>query len=37
MPVSFRADHVGCFLRPQELLAARENGVEPARLEALED
>jgi 5-methyltetrahydropteroyltriglutamate--homocysteine methyltransferase len=28
---------VGSFLRPQELLAARENGIEPARLEALED
>jgi 5-methyltetrahydropteroyltriglutamate--homocysteine methyltransferase len=37
MPVSFRADHVGSFLRPQELLAARENGVEPACLEGLED
>jgi methionine synthase II (cobalamin-independent) len=30
MPVSFRADHVGSFLRPPELLAARQNEVEPA-------
>jgi 5-methyltetrahydropteroyltriglutamate--homocysteine methyltransferase len=37
MPVLFRADHVGSFLRPQELLAARENGFEPAHLEGLED
>lgn len=37
MPVSFRADQVGSFLRPPELLAARMNGAEPARLEALED
>jgi 5-methyltetrahydropteroyltriglutamate--homocysteine methyltransferase len=37
MPVSFRADHVGSFLRPEELLAARESGIESGRLKALED
>jgi 5-methyltetrahydropteroyltriglutamate--homocysteine methyltransferase len=37
MPVSYRADHVGSFLRPPELLAAGANGTEPAELQALED
>src|SRR5579863_1275561 len=37
MTVSFRADHVGSFLRPAVLLAARERGVEPACLEEHED
>jgi 5-methyltetrahydropteroyltriglutamate--homocysteine methyltransferase len=33
----FRADHIGSFLRPQELLQARLEHVDPARLRALED
>ncbi|HEY0395051.1 MAG TPA: hypothetical protein VGD01_11210 [Candidatus Elarobacter sp.] len=33
----YRADHVGSFLRPQELLAARHDGTDPERLRALED
>lgn len=37
MSVPFRADQVGSFLRPQELLAAREQGIAPAELTALED
>ena len=32
-----RADQVGSFLRPAELLAARRTGADPARLRALED
>lgn len=36
MPVSYRADHVGSFLRPQELLAARERS-DGATLKAIED
>jgi 5-methyltetrahydropteroyltriglutamate--homocysteine methyltransferase len=32
-----RADQVGSFLRPAELLEARQAGAEPARLRALED
>ena len=32
-----RADQVGSFLRPAELLAARQAGADPARLRALED
>jgi 5-methyltetrahydropteroyltriglutamate--homocysteine methyltransferase len=37
MSVRFRADHVGSFLRPPELLRARAQRVDPARLRALED
>jgi 5-methyltetrahydropteroyltriglutamate--homocysteine methyltransferase len=37
MPVLYRADHGGSFLRPKELLEARANGTGPARLRALED
>jgi 5-methyltetrahydropteroyltriglutamate--homocysteine methyltransferase len=37
MSVRFRADHVGSFLRPPELLQARAQQVDPARLRALED
>jgi 5-methyltetrahydropteroyltriglutamate--homocysteine methyltransferase len=38
MSAKFRADHVGSFLRPAELLEARRNGAaDPARLHALED
>ena len=37
MPVKYRADQVGSLLRPPELLAARANGTDPARLRALED
>jgi 5-methyltetrahydropteroyltriglutamate--homocysteine methyltransferase len=37
MFVPFRADHVGSFLRPQELLSAREQGTEPSELAILED
>jgi 5-methyltetrahydropteroyltriglutamate--homocysteine methyltransferase len=41
MPVSssveYRADQIGSFLRPPELLAARNNGTDPATLKALED
>ena len=37
MSTVYRADHVGSFLRPAELLAAREKGVDPERLRALED
>jgi methionine synthase II (cobalamin-independent) len=37
MPVSYRADHGGSFLRPAELLEARANGTDPARVRALED
>ena len=36
MPVPFRADHVGSFLRPPKLLAARENS-DGATLKAMED
>ena len=36
MPESLRADHVGSFLRPLELLAARENS-DGATLKAMED
>lgn len=32
-----RADQVGSFLRPADLLAARQAGADPARLRALED
>lgn len=37
MPVKFRADHIGSFLRPPDLLLARANESDPARLRALED
>ena len=38
MPAQFRADHVGSFLRPQELLDARANAAkDPQRLRDLED
>ena len=37
MPVKFRADHIGSFLRPPDLLLARANESDPARLLALED
>jgi 5-methyltetrahydropteroyltriglutamate--homocysteine methyltransferase len=36
MPVKYRADHVGSFLRPPELLAARERS-DGATLKAIED
>lgn len=38
MPAQYRADHVGSFLRPPELLEARANAIkDPQRLRALED
>ena len=37
MPGEYRADHVGSFLRPAELLEARRNGKDPQRLRELED
>lgn len=38
MPAPFRADHVGSFLRPPELLEARKNAAsDPERLRELED
>src|SRR6266404_4589051 len=38
MAVKYRADHVGSFLRPPELLEARKAaGADPQRLRALED
>lgn len=38
MSPSYRADHIGSFLRPAELLAARQNAAaDPERLRALED
>src|SRR5438045_2459410 len=38
MSVKYRADHVGSFLRPPELLEARKGaGADPQRLRALED
>ena len=37
MPAPYRADHVGSFLRPAELLEARRNGKDPNRLRELED
>lgn len=33
----YRADHIGSFLRPPELLAARNNGMEAVKLHTLED
>ncbi|HEY7510829.1 MAG TPA: cobalamin-independent methionine synthase II family protein [Vicinamibacteria bacterium] len=37
MPARYRADHVGSFLRPPELLEARARGDDPDRVRALED
>jgi 5-methyltetrahydropteroyltriglutamate--homocysteine methyltransferase len=37
MPSTFRADHVGSFLRPAELLRARSSHVAPSELEAVEN
>jgi 5-methyltetrahydropteroyltriglutamate--homocysteine methyltransferase len=37
MPSPYRADHVGSFLRPAELLEARRNGSDHQRLRGLED
>src|SRR5262249_44637091 len=37
MPALFRADQVGSFLRPPELLEARASGSDPERLRAVED
>jgi 5-methyltetrahydropteroyltriglutamate--homocysteine methyltransferase len=37
MPSPFRADHVGSFLRPAELLRARTSQIAPSELEAIED
>jgi 5-methyltetrahydropteroyltriglutamate--homocysteine methyltransferase len=38
MPTKYRADHIGSFLRPAELLEARSNpAFDPLRLRALED
>lgn len=37
MPAQYRADHVGSFLRPAELLEARRNGKDPRQLRELED
>jgi methionine synthase II (cobalamin-independent) len=37
MPTSLRADQVGSFLRPPELLAARQSGLDAERLREVED
>ena len=37
MAAPYRADHVGSFLRPADLLEARRNGKDPQRLRELED
>ena len=37
MAAQYRADHVGSFLRPAELLEARRNGKEPKHLQEVED
>ncbi|MBZ5527646.1 MAG: hypothetical protein LAN71_07075 [Acidobacteriia bacterium] len=38
MPVRYRADHIGSFLRPAEILEARRNpAVTPEQLKAIED
>lgn len=34
---AFRADHIGSFLRPAELLAAHHDGADPERLREIED
>src|SRR3989442_855804 len=37
MATAYRADHVGSFLRPAELLEARHAGASPERLRVIED
>ncbi|HMD32335.1 MAG TPA: hypothetical protein VKG84_10530 [Candidatus Acidoferrales bacterium] len=37
MTATIRADHIGSFLRPAELLEARQAGVAPEKLRAIED
>ena len=37
MKVPYRADHVGSFLRPSDLLAARKSGADAGTLRAIED
>jgi 5-methyltetrahydropteroyltriglutamate--homocysteine methyltransferase len=37
MPATYRADHVGSFLRPAELLEARKARTAPEKLRAIED
>src|ERR1700752_1341206 len=38
MPVKYRADHVGSFLRPPDLIAARQSAAsDPERLREIED
>ena len=37
MSALYRADHVGSFLRPAELLEARENQASPEQLRSIED
>src|SRR5438046_7358272 len=37
MPANYRADHIGSFLRPAELLRARNANSDTAQLRALED
>ena len=37
MPVSYRADHIGSFLRPPDLLEARRAAMDPEGLRAIED
>src|SRR2546430_17582547 len=37
MGTPYRADHVGSFLRPAELVKARQGGADPQRLRAMED
>ena len=37
MPVKYRAEHIGSFLRPTELLQARSKNIAAAELRALED
>src|SRR2546426_9757592 len=37
MSTLYRADHVGSFLRPAELLKARQEGADPLRLLAIVD
>ena len=37
MSTLYRADHVGSFLRPKEVLEARAAGTEPEKLRAIED
>src|ERR1700692_2416858 len=37
MPIPYRADHIGSFLRPSDLLQARQSGAYAERLRELED